>query len=97
MRLAVMEFDSPSSDPRLVGLGKGLQSMVTTDLAQVEKLRLIERSRIEEIKAELKLQNSKLVDTKTAVRMGKLMGASHLIAGTVTVLDQQMRLDMRLF
>jgi len=97
MRLAVMEFDSPSSDPRLAGLGKGLQSMVTTDLAQVEKLRLVERSRIEEIKAELKLQSSKLVDKKTAVRMGKLMGASHLISGSVTVLDQQMRLDLRLF
>ena len=51
--------------------------------------------KIEEIKAELKLQNSKLVDKKTAVRMGKLMGASHLIAGSVTVLDQQMRLDLR--
>jgi TolB-like protein len=98
MRVAVMEFQAGGgSDADLAALGKGLQSMVTTDLAQVSSLTLVERARMQDIQAELKLGKSGLVDPATAVKIGKLAGATHLVAGSYVVVGGKMRLDARLF
>jgi TolB-like protein len=97
LRLAVMEFTNTSPDRQLDSLGKGLQSMVTTDLAQVASLTLVERARLRDIESELKLGRSALVDPRTAAKLGKLAGASHLVAGSFTVVGDKMRLDGRIF
>lgn len=97
VRLAVMEFTNTSSDRQLDNLGKGLQSMVTTDLSQVASLTLVERARLQDIQSELKLGRSAIVDPRTAVKFGKLAGASHLVAGSFTILGDKMRLDGRIF
>lgn len=97
MRVAVLEFGNASSEAGLEALGKGLQSMVTTDLSRVGSITLVERSRIQEIVAEQKLGNSGLMDKATAAKIGKLAGASHLLGGTFTCVSKSMRLDARLF
>jgi len=96
-RIAVVEFTSASTDKELEALGKGLQSMVATDLAQVPGLRLVERERLKEVEAELKLGRSGQIDKSTAARVGKLAGATHLLGGTFTVVGTRMRIDARLF
>lgn len=97
LRVAVLEFTNASTDPKFDPLGKGLQSMLTTDLASVEALQLVERGRLTEIQAEIDLGRSGAVDADTAVRFGKLAGASHLLTGSFTVVGDNMRLDARLF
>jgi len=97
MRVAVLEFSNASSEAGLEALGKGLQSMITTDLARVSALTVVERSRLQEIVAEQKLGASGLVDKATAAKIGKLAGASHLLGGTFTIVAKTMRLDARLF
>src|SRR4051794_17106677 len=96
-RIAVMEFTNASTVKDLDALGKGLQSMITTDLAQVGSFQLVERSRLADIQAELKLSSSAAVDKSTAVKLGKLAGASHLLTGSYTVVGSKMRLDCRVF
>ena len=96
-RIAVVEFTSASTDKELGALGKGLQSMVATDLAQVPGLHLVERERLKEVQAELKLGRSGQLDKATAARVGKLAGATHLLGGTYTVVGGRMRIDARLF
>src|SRR5262249_61328273 len=88
--VAVLEFGNASADRDLDSLGKGLQSMVTTDLAQVPSFKLVERARLRDLEGELKLGRSGLVDNATAARVGKLLGATHLVAGTFTVVGNQM-------
>lgn len=97
LRVAVLEFTNASTDPQFDPLGKGLQSMLTTDLASVQALQLVERSRLVEIQAEIDLGRSGAVDAATAVRFGRLAGASHLLAGSFVVVGSGMRLDARLF
>jgi TolB-like protein len=97
LRVAVLEFTNASTDPQFDPLGKGLQSMLTTDLAAVEALQMVERGRLTEIQDEIDLGRSGAVDADTAVRFGKLAGASHLLAGSFTVVGESMRLDARLF
>lgn len=95
-RVAVMEFDNASTDRAMDPLGKGLQSMLTTDLQQIGKFVLIERARLADIKAELKLGQTRAVDKKTAAKIGKLVGATHLVTGAFTVLGKKMRIDARM-
>ncbi|MCG8417959.1 MAG: CsgG/HfaB family protein [Proteobacteria bacterium] len=97
VRLAVMEFYNTSSEDGLDALGKGLQSMITSDLAEVKSITLIERARLKDILGEIKLGQSRHFDKKTAARIGKLLGASHLLAGTFTVYGASMRIDARMF
>ena len=49
MHVAVLEFTNASKDPELESLGKGLQSMVTTDLANVSTLKVVERERLKDV------------------------------------------------
>src|SRR4051812_15606598 len=97
MRIAVLDFENASADRGQDALGKGLQAMFMTDLAQVTSLQIVERARLADVQRELKLGRSRGFDARTAARLGKLAGASHLLAGTFTVAGKKMRLDCRLF
>jgi TolB-like protein len=96
LRVAVLEFDNASKDADLDALGKGLQSMFTTDLATLQTLQVVERARLKDVQAELKLARGKAFDKASASKLGKLSGATHLFVGSYTVLGEQMRLDGRL-
>ncbi len=48
------------------------------------KLRMIERERLEEVRGELKFQQSGEVDTATAQKVGKLLGVKYMVTGKVT-------------
>jgi TolB-like protein len=96
MRVAVLEFTSASQDAELASLGKGLQSMVTTDLANVATIKVVERERLKDVQGELKLASGAGFDKSTAAKIGKLAGATHLFVGSFTVVGDKMRLDGRL-
>ncbi|HWO17719.1 MAG TPA: CsgG/HfaB family protein [Kofleriaceae bacterium] len=96
MRVAVMDFTDAAPGAALDALGKGLQSMITTDLSAAAVFELVERARLHDIQAELKLQRRAEFDPKTAVKIGKLAGASHLVIGSFTVVGDKMRLDCQL-
>lgn len=95
-RIAVMDFAPAAEGDALASLGKGLASMLTTDLTGVAGFELVERARLEDVVGELKLGRSGLVDAKTAAKLGKLVAASHLVVGTFTVVGDTMRLDARM-
>jgi len=100
LRVAVLDFTNAAPDPQWDALGKGLQSMVTTDLSELasgrDDLQVIERARLVDLQTEMKLGASGQVDAKTAAKLGKLAGASHLVAGSFTVVGTKMRLDARM-
>jgi len=96
LRVAVLEFVDASTQEGFAPLGKGLQSMLTTDLAQVSAITVVERQRIAELQAELNLQRSGWIDASTASEVGRLLVATHLIDGSFTVVGESMRLDARL-
>jgi len=97
IRLAVMDFTPAAPAGELDALGVGLQSMITTDLTSVPAFVIVERARLKDLQAELKLGQSAAVDRATAAKLGQLAGASHLLVGSFTVVGSKMRLDARLF
>ncbi len=99
-RLAVLAFDAAGSDSGWNGLGVGLQSMLTTDLAALAAVRpsieIVERARLKDIGAELRLAAAGAVDARSAAAIGKLLGASHLVVGSFTLVGARLRIDARL-
>ena len=94
LRFAVMPFDN-AGGPEFEALGVGLQSMVTTDLARIEGVTVVERARLKDLLTEMKLGQSGVVDPSTAVEVGKVIQATHVVVGSFTVVGETMRLDAR--
>ncbi len=77
-------------------LSKGMAEMLITELAQNSGIRVVERDRLQSLIEEQNLQNSDRVDKETAVRMGKTLGARHMLMGTFVIDPKEnMRIDVR--
>ena len=81
-RIAIIYFDNSSDDKKLDQLKKGLADMLISDLSKVSMLDVVERAKLEEILKEQNLNNSSKFDAKTATKIGKLLGAEHIMTGS---------------
>ncbi len=95
-RIAILYFDNSSDDKKLNQLKKGLTDMLISDLSKVSMLNVIERTKLEEILKEQKLNNTSNFDSKTASKIGKLLGVEHIMTGSYFELMGRLRIDARL-
>lgn len=93
--VAVLYFDYEGKNHELEPLRKGLAQMLTTDLAELDSIRVVERARLEEVLAELALGRSAKVDRASASRVGKLLGARLLVLGSFFEIGGALRVDAR--
>ena len=63
-----------------------LRDMFTTEIVDKgkNKIRVIERERLQEIRSELNFQQSGEVDTATVQKIGKLLGVKYVMTGKIT-------------
>ncbi|MCA9517540.1 MAG: hypothetical protein KC635_21515 [Myxococcales bacterium] len=94
--VCVLYFDNNTGDPEWEPLKKGLADMVVSDLAGVDGLVVVERSRLEDVLGELDLQHTKAFDQATAQKVGKLVGARYAVTGAIAAVAPKIRLDVRL-
>lgn len=96
--LAVLYFTNGAlmDNASYAPLSKGMAEMLITELSQNNAVRVVERDRLQSLIEEQNLQNSDRVDKETAVKLGKTLGARHMLMGTF-VIDQRknMRIDVR--
>ncbi len=81
LKIAVLEFnytDGRNSQGPMI-----IQERLTTLLAQNKNLIIIERNLLKKILGELKLEASGAIDTKTAKKIGKLLGVDAIASGTL--------------
>jgi TolB-like protein len=77
-------------------LSKGMSEMLITELSQNNAVRVVERDRLQSLIEEQNLQNSDRVDKETAVKLGKTLGARHMLMGTFVIDPKKnMRIDVR--
>ena len=81
--VGVFPFLTTTNDPQLHPLGTALAELLTTDLAQTDRIRVVERVRLAELLDEIKLAESRRVEPATAVRSGRILGAGTLIQGRI--------------
>lgn len=94
-RVAIIYFENSGGDPNLEKLKKGLADMLITDLSNINMLSIVERSQIENLIKEQKLNNSKSFDPSTASKLGKLLGAQVILTGGYFEMMGSLRLDAR--
>lgn len=95
--VAVVRFDNNTGDDQYQHLGRALSSMMISDLSVLDdKIQLVERERLEELIAELDLQQSAYVDPASAQSLGMIVGAEYVVAGAFVTAEPVMRLDTRI-
>ena len=96
--VAVLYFDNNSIGKDAAdfnGLGKGVADLLINELAANANLRVVERDRVEALLKEQDLTRAGAIDPQTAVRLGKLLGAHHMITGGFMSTGRQMVLTSR--
>ena len=74
-----------AGDSSVQPLSRGLAELITTDLAQIRSLRLLERLQIGTLLDELKAGQTERADPATAARVGRLLRAERMVQGTATI------------
>jgi tetratricopeptide (TPR) repeat protein len=77
-----------AGDSSLQPLSRGLAELLTSDLALIRSLRLLERVQIGTLLDELKLGQSSRADPATAARVGRLLRAERMVQGVASI-DQK--------
>lgn len=83
--VAVLPFVNSAigdANKELEPLSKGIADLMIIELAQNPGIRLVERENIERILSEQNLARDGRVDDATAARIGKLLGAKHMLTGS---------------
>jgi len=97
--LAVMYFSNGaigSQNEELAPLSKGIADILITQLAANPGIRVVERDQLEKLLQEQNLSAGGRVDKETAVKVGRILGAHHMIfGGFVTDPKGRMRLEAR--
>lgn len=90
LRVAILPFDDGSIQGRERWwapnweVGRGVADELVTALFDTGKFRLIEREQIQRVIDEQHLSKSCQIDSRTAARLGKILGVQVLIMGKVT-------------
>ncbi|HJS43448.1 MAG TPA: CsgG/HfaB family protein [Gemmatimonadales bacterium] len=76
-----------AGDTVLQPLSRGLAELITSDLALVRSLRLLERMQIGSLVDELRLSQSARADSTTAARVGRLLRAERMVQGVAAITE----------
>ncbi|HEX3866901.1 MAG TPA: FlgO family outer membrane protein [Gemmatimonadaceae bacterium] len=93
--VAILYFDNYTGQSDYDALGKGISSMMISDLSSVQEIQLVERDRMQDLLKEMELQHSKYFDSTTALKAGKMVGAQYVVVGAFAAVNPQMRIDTR--
>jgi TolB-like protein len=93
--VAVMRYYNDTGEEKYEHLGRAFSSMMISDLSVIDRIRLVERERIEELTKELDFQYSGYVDPESAQTVGLMIGAEWVVTGAFLTVDPEMRLDTR--
>lgn len=81
--LGVLPFDATRIDSTLRSLGFGIADLIATDIAMITRLRVVERGRLGDVLREQQLARGAAFDPSRAPRVGQLLKANRLLAGSL--------------
>ena len=98
-RVAIVDFEISSTNPKYNGLGKAMADMLITDMknnVSSSKAVFIERNQINKVMEEQNFQKGASVDKNSTVAFGKVLGVNYLLTGSIFVLDGMCSIDSKL-
>lgn len=98
--IAVLPFENGGSygqdKENFEALQRGIPGMLISELSQNPGARVVERAEVQRLLDEQDLGENGRVDAGTAAKVGKLVGARYMIAGTFVDLYGRFRMDARI-
>src|SRR3954449_11538894 len=84
-RIAVLEFKNKADNQWWYhGGAAAAQDVFVTELVKSGKFRVVDREKLEAMMQEKHLTQSGDIDSKTAMKLGKILGVNYLLTGAVT-------------
>jgi len=80
----------------LAWMGKSFADALLAALQRSRAVRVVEREFLDQVMAEMKLQTSSLVDERTAVQVGRILGAKAMVFGSVAMFGEEMMVRARI-
>ncbi len=98
LALAVWSFENNSLIPRenIDHFQQTLPDLLLADLSRHPALEIVERQNLVNALEEQKLGASGLVAEQDRLKLGRIVGASAMVFGSYVVVDDQIRIDIRL-
>jgi beta-lactamase regulating signal transducer with metallopeptidase domain/TolB-like protein len=94
--VALLDFSRVGSEDNLGELASKLGELLAEQLANTEGIRLVDRGALEKAMGELKLNQTGLVESAAATKVGKLVGARFFVTGKLMKLDTQWNVTAKL-
>jgi len=91
--VAVLDFESMGTEDYL---GKAISEIMRTALVSNQNYRVVERAQINKAISEQKFQKSGIIDDKSAVEIGKVLGADLIIVGSVVRIGNAYTINSRM-
>ncbi|MBN1550216.1 hypothetical protein JW979_02055 [bacterium] len=91
--IAVLDFESIGAEEHL---GKAVSEIMRTELIDTNRYRVVERAQINKTISEQRFQKSGLIDDKSAIELGKLLGADLIVIGSVVKIGTSYTINSRM-
>jgi TolB-like protein len=95
--VAVLPFSHASKSAQYEPLAEAMGEMIAACLGNSKELTFVDRRDLDKVLREHEITLSGIVDAKTKIEVGKLLGASHVLTGAVTVVGKRLRINAHLF
>ncbi len=95
IKLTILPFEYISKDEKYDWLSKGIPETLLNTLVQIKSFIFIEGTQRDKVLKEIDFQQGKYVDIKSAVQIGKILGAQKVIIGSCQLLDRQIKISAR--
>lgn len=98
--LMVLNFKNTTLKSRAEEFGPwefGIPSMLMTDLEAIGLFNIISRDQIKEVLHEQEFQMSGMVDPGKAVKLGRLLAARYMLAGSFVEMNGNLRIESRVY
>ena len=96
LTLAVLPFKNQSGNPDLDGLAASCGDAMMIPLSGRPRITLIERMQLQKVIGEIDFNQTKYVDPKHAIELGKVMNADYVILGSLQMAKDIVRISARI-
>lgn len=94
--VAISTFQNETGQYYLDSWEKTIPDMLKSELSVEKNIIVLERQTMEDVLREQALSMTGLVDTATAQKVGKLLGAQYVINGTISRSGEKVRIDAKI-
>ena len=94
--IAVVDFRNTGNDESYNYLENTIPEAIITYLAKAGNIEIVERSRLKDALKEMELGMSGIMDERTAVEVGKAVGANAILVGSFVSIGDVIRINARL-